>query len=96
MSKQSKTKPAEQSDLVESTDRQEADAAVDAGVNETTEVEQPAQPEQAPTETVRVKHESISSFSHGGESYDAVDGVFDLPPEVAAVAVETWGFTAAE
>lgn len=96
MSKQSKTKPAEQSDLVEATEHQEADAAADAGANETTEVEQPTQPEQAPAETVCVKHESISSFSHDGEQYDAVDGVFDLPPEAAAVAVQAWGFTAAE
>lgn len=45
------------------------------------------------SKTVKIKHPSITSFSHEGKQYDAVKGVFDVPPEAAAVAVETWGFT---
>jgi len=45
------------------------------------------------SKTVKLKHPSITSFSHDGEQYDAVKGVFDMPAEAAAVAVQTWGFT---
>ncbi|MEN9885528.1 MAG: hypothetical protein RL758_106 [Pseudomonadota bacterium] len=45
------------------------------------------------SKTVKIKHPSITSFSHDGKQYDAVKGVFEVPPEAAAVAVQTWGFT---
>jgi len=45
------------------------------------------------SKTVKLKHPSITSFSHDGEQYDAVKGVFDMPPQAAAVAVQAWGFT---
>lgn len=44
------------------------------------------------SKTVKLKHPSITSFSHNGEQYDAVKGVFEMPPEAAAVAVQIWGF----
>lgn len=45
------------------------------------------------SKTVKIKHPSITSFSHDGEQFDAVKGVFDVPPEAAAFAVQTFGFT---
>lgn len=47
------------------------------------------------SKTVKIKHPSITSFSHDGEQYDAVKGVFDVPAEAAAFAVEFFGFEAA-
>lgn len=45
------------------------------------------------SKTVKMKHDSITSFSHDGEQFDAVKGVFDMTPEAAAVAAQVWGFT---
>jgi len=47
------------------------------------------------SKTVKMKHDSITSFSHGGEQFDAVKGVFDMTPNAAAVAAQVWGFTSA-
>ena len=47
------------------------------------------------SKTVKIKHPSITSFSYEGEQYDAVKGAFDVPPEAAAFAVQTFGFTEA-
>ena len=47
--------------------------------------------------TIKLKHESITSFSINGVQYDANDkGVFELPEDVAAQASEAFGgFTVA-
>lgn len=45
------------------------------------------------SKTIKLKHPSITSFSHDGEQFDAVKGVFEMSPEAAAIAVQTWGFT---
>jgi hypothetical protein len=48
------------------------------------------------SKTVKMKHDSITSFSHDGQQFDAVKGVFDMTPEAAAVAAQEFSFTVAE
>lgn len=44
------------------------------------------------SKTVKLKHESASSFSFDGELYEAdKKGVFEMPPEAAAAAAD-FGF----
>jgi hypothetical protein len=48
------------------------------------------------SKTVKLKHDTITSFSVDGVEYVASkSGVFEMPEEVAAQAIHAYGFTPA-
>jgi hypothetical protein len=85
---------AKQAEQVGTPEGIEAQDGADAAVDQTSEVES-EQAEQAHAVTVRMTHDGITSFSMNGTQYDAVDGVFELPDDVAALAAQQWGLVPA-
>lgn len=72
----------------------------DAGVNQSTDAQDQAQDNAKPSEAaegmVLMKHESIGSISHGGESYRADEhGVFAIRAEHANELAQLFGLVAA-